>query len=124
MQDKPSETAIRKILLVDDEPLVRIGTALLLEELDYRVVQAATAAQGLQLLIENDDIGIIITDFRMPDMDGLELIERARHAKPTLKTILMTGYAANDERFAALDFPRLSKPFGISELENALSQAT
>lgn len=123
MQAAGGETAERVILLVDDEALVRIGTALLLEELDCRVMQASTAAQGLQMLAENDDIEIIITDFRMPDMDGLEMIERARQAQPTIKTVLMTGYAPDDERFSALGFPRLSKPFGIGELENALAQA-
>ncbi len=117
------ETAVRVILLVDDEPLVRMGTALLLEELDHRVIQASTGAEGLQLLAENDDIEIIITDFRMPDMDGLEMIELARQARPNIKAVLMTGYSPDDERFSALNFPKISKPFGIGELENALAQA-
>ena len=111
------------ILLVDDEPLVRIGTALMLEELDHRVIQAATAAEGLQLLAENDDIDVIITDFRMPDMDGVEMIEQARLKRSAIPAILMTGYAPDDERFSTLDIPRISKPFGIGELESALAQS-
>jgi CheY-like chemotaxis protein len=123
MQADGVELAGRVILLVDDEALVRIGTALMLEELDCHVVQASTAAQGLQLLAENDDIEIVITDFRMPDMDGLAMIERARQARPKIKAILMTGYSADDERFSSLDFPQISKPFGLGELETALAQS-
>jgi CheY-like chemotaxis protein len=111
----------RLILLVDDEALVRMGVALLLEELDHRVLQAANASQGLQLLSENKDIEILITDFRMPDMDGISFIERAREISPTIFAILTTGYAANDSRFGDLDVPRLTKPFGITELEAALA---
>ncbi len=123
MQQAEGRATGRVILLVDDEPLVRMGTALLLEELDHCVVQASSAAQALELLAENARIDLIITDFRMPDMDGLEMINRARQERPAMPAILMTGYAADDERFSSLDFPRISKPFGISELEAALEQA-
>lgn len=123
MQQAEGGASRRVILLVDDEPLVRMGTALLLEELDHCVVQASSAAQALELLAENVSIDIIITDFRMPDMDGLELIGRARQERPTIPAILMTGYASDDARFTSLDFPRISKPFGISEIEAALERA-
>jgi CheY-like chemotaxis protein len=113
----------RLVLLVDDEALVRFGTALLLEELGYRVLQASTAAQGLQILEDNSDIEILLTDFRMPDLDGLAMIERARKIKPSLSVALMTGYASDDERFAELEIPRLAKPFGIGDIEIVLQQS-
>jgi CheY-like chemotaxis protein len=113
----------RLILLVDDEALVRMGTASLLEELDFRVLQASSAAQALQLLAEHRDIEILITDFRMPDMDGMELIERAKHILPDVCAILMTGYAADDARFENMTTPRLGKPFGLTDLEQALDQS-
>ena len=97
-----------------------MGVALLLEELDYSVLQASTAAQALDLLSENPDVGILMTDFRMPDCDGLEMIALAREISPSIRTVLMTGYATDDDRFAVSDAPRLAKPFGISELEQAL----
>ena len=123
MQGAEGQASGRVILLVDDEPLVRMGIAMLLEELDHRVVQASSAKQALELLAENDDVDIIITDFRMPDMDGLEMIGQARQSRPAIPAILMTGYAPDDERFASLDFPRICKPFGISEIEDALEQS-
>ena len=110
------------ILLVDDEPLVRLGTAMLLEELDHRIIQAATAAEGLKLLKENADVDLLITDFRMPDINGMEMIAQAKAMRPTIKTMLMTGYDADDQRFAGLDAPRLAKPFGLDALETALQQ--
>ena len=120
MQASAAPAAQCVILLVDDEPLVRMGVALLLEELDYSVLQASTAAQALDLLSENPDVGILMTDFRMPDCDGLEMIALAREISPSIRTVLMTGYATDDDRFAVSDAPRLAKPFGISELEQAL----
>ena len=120
MQPSAAPAAQCVILLVDDEPLVRMGVALLLEELDYSVLQASTAAQALDLLSENPDVGILMTDFRMPDCDGLEMIARAKEVSPSIKAILMTGYSADDDRFAVCDAPRLAKPFGISELDQAL----
>lgn len=118
-----NSTPQRLVLLVDDEPLVRMGTAALIEELDFRVVQASTGAQALQLLAEHEAIEILITDFRMPDLDGMELIARAKELRPDLRAVLMTGYAANDARFAELESPRLAKPFGVTDLENAIEQS-
>ena len=123
MSDPLSLASQCTILLVDDEALVRIGTAFLLEELEYRVLQASTAAQGLQILSENDDVEILITDFRMPDIDGLEMIAKAKAALPSIRAVLMTGYTVDDERFAECAIPRLAKPFSIGELERALEQS-
>ena len=116
-------TAQPVVLLVDDEPLVRMGVALLLEELGYFVLQASTAVQALELLCENPDVAILMTDFRMPDCDGLEMIDLAREKSPSIRTVLMTGYATDDDRFVLSNAPRLAKPFGISELEQALDES-
>ncbi len=115
--------AKRLVLLVDDEPLVRLGTAALIEELDYQVVQASTGAQALQLLAKHENVEFLITDFKMPDLDGMELIERAKKLQPDLRAVLMTGYAADDARFAELKWPRLAKPFGMTDLESAIEQS-
>lgn len=123
MQSFNEPAAPRVILLVDDEPLVRMGVALLLEELDHKVLQASTAAQAMQLLGENEGVEILMTDFRMPDTDGLEMIAKAKAVSPSIRAVLMTGYAVDDERFALTDIPRLAKPFGIAELEQALLES-
>lgn len=123
MQAGSSPVGGRRILLVDDEPLVRSGTALMLDELGHIVVEASSGQQGLDALVQDEAIDLVVTDFRMPDMDGMEFIARAKEARPGLTTVMMTGYAADDPRFGALDFPRLEKPFGLDALEAALAKA-
>lgn len=123
MQAGSNSAERRRILLVDDEPLVRSGTALMLDELGHDVVEASSGQQALDLLANDPTIDLAITDFRMPDMDGMEFITRAKDTRPSLPVVLMTGYAADDPRFDALDFPRLEKPFGLDALEEALRKA-
>lgn len=111
-----------RILLVDDEPLVRAGTAMMLDELGHEVTEASSAQQGLDELKETK-FDLIVTDYRMPDMDGAELITRAKQAYPDLKIVIMTGYAADDPRLTDLKASRLEKPFGLEELELAVANA-
>lgn len=118
MSAKPA--AVLKILLVDDELLVRSGTAMMLDELGHDVTEAASGKQALEILSEQPHFDLAITDYRMPDMDGMELISKARHLIPALKAVLMTGYDADDPRFAELEAGSLSKPFGLDDLEAAL----
>jgi CheY-like chemotaxis protein len=112
--------AVLKILLVDDELLVRSGTAMMLDELGHDVTEAASGKQALEILSEQPHFDLAITDYRMPDMDGMELISKARDLIPALKAVLMTGYDADDPRFAELEAGSLSKPFGLDDLETAL----
>lgn len=118
MSAKPE--AVLKILLVDDEVLVRSGTAMMLDELGHDVTEAASAKQALAILADHPYFDLVLTDYRMPDMDGMALISEARQHIPSLKAILMTGYEADDPRFAELDAGSLSKPFGFDDLENAI----
>jgi CheY-like chemotaxis protein len=114
------QETVRKILLVDDEMLVRSGTAMMIDELGHNVTEAVSGKQALEILAVQPDFDLVITDYRMPDMDGMELIAAARNLVPHLKAILMTGYDADDPRFAELDAGSLSKPFGLQDLERAL----
>lgn len=114
------QEAVLKVLLVDDEMLVRSGTAMMLDELGHDVTEAASGQKALEILTETAGFDVIITDYRMPDMDGMELISAARELIPDLKAVLMTGYQADDPRFADLQAGSLSKPFGLAELETAI----
>lgn len=109
-----------KILLIDDEMLVRAGTAMMLDELGHDVTEAASGQQALGILADHVHFDLVITDYRMPDMDGMEVISQARKLIPGIKAVLMTGYEADDPRFAGLDAGSLSKPFGLDDLEMAL----
>ena len=123
MPEQAPESAKAKVLLVDDEALVRFGTSMMLDELGYEVVEAATGQQALALLHENPDVKLLLSDFRMPDMDGLELLVQAKALVPEIRSVLMTGYDVADPRLDGASAARLGKPFGLEELQLALARA-
>ena len=112
-----------KVLLVDDEMLVRAGTAIMLDELGHDVTEASSGKQALEILAQHPHFDLIITDFRMPEMDGTVLISESRKIVPELKAVLMTGYEATDSRFAELKASSLNKPFSLADLETAVCTA-
>ena len=108
------------ILLVDDEDLVRLGTYELLRDLGYDVVQASSGAEALRLLRSGIEVDLMMTDFLMPGMNGVALIEHARALVSDLKVLLVTGYSTIAEGPGA-DYPRLGKPYRQAELSNRLA---
>jgi signal transduction histidine kinase len=113
------------ILLVDDDALVSIGTAAMLEDLGHTVVEASSAMQALAVLQSGTRIDLVITDHAMPGMSGMELAHRLRESHPTLPVILATGYAelphdAGNNPENSLDLPRLSKPYSQRDLAAAI----
>jgi CheY-like chemotaxis protein len=77
-----------KVLVVDDEALVLVVTASMLEDLGCVVVTAASGAEALKTLSEDVNITILITDINMPGMTGYELAERAKRSRPGLRVLL------------------------------------
>jgi CheY-like chemotaxis protein len=88
---KPSPYSNPKILLVDDNPDGLLVRRSLLEELGYSVQVAVNGEEGLKLF-ETDRFDVVVTDFRMPRMDGKELIERIRTLDPDARIILLSGF--------------------------------
>ncbi len=107
------------VLLVDDEALVRMGTADMLSDLGYQVIEANSAEQALQLLDEGAAPDLLITDHLMPGMSGAELAREVRARKPGLPILIVSGYAETEE--IAPDLPRLTKPFRYAELAQCLT---
>jgi signal transduction histidine kinase len=108
------------VLVVDDDFLVAAGTAAMLEDQGYRVLQANSAAAGLDVIRSEPAVGLVITDHAMPDMNGSQFARRVRDLRPGLPIILATGYSnllpADD-----LQLPRLAKPYGVEELMRLMS---
>ncbi len=123
MEEDSLVPASIRILLIDDEVLVRAGTAMMLDELGHSVVEASSGKEGLERLAEDDAITVLITDYNMPDMHGLDVIETAKQLRPGLIAILMTGYSAKDSRFVDIGVERLEKPFGLDALEQVLKES-
>ena len=117
--ERPSRHAT--ILVVDDDMLVRLGTACLLEELGHTVVEAADGPAALEILRERGDIDLLVTDYAMPGMNGVALVLAARERRPGLPALLVTGYA---ELLASspIALPRLIKPYREAELAACVAQ--
>jgi signal transduction histidine kinase/CheY-like chemotaxis protein len=117
LETGPPIQALRsaEILLVDDEELVRIGTAEMLTDVGYKVIEATSGAEALRLLRSGNAPALLITDYLMPGMNGVELIEHARDLAPSMKVMLITGYSTIAEGPGA-SVPRLAKPFRQNDL--------
>jgi PAS domain S-box-containing protein len=120
----PREMASRqlRILLVDDDSLVRMNTAYLLMDLGHSVMEASSGAHALQILESDARFDVMITDFAMPGMTGLDLAIKLKIAKPKLPIVLATGYAELPKD-TPIEFPRLAKPYTQDELAAALAAA-
>jgi PAS domain S-box-containing protein len=103
-----------RILLVDDDAEVRTVTAAYLAEMGHRVVEAADGASGLDILKADDQLDLVVADFAMPGMTGIDLADKARAIRPGIGILLVTGYAA-PERMSD-SYPTLHKPFSRSDL--------
>jgi signal transduction histidine kinase/CheY-like chemotaxis protein len=110
------------VLLVDDEELVRIGTAEMLMDLGYSVIQVGSGVEALALLRGHEaDIDLLVTDYLMPGMSGADVAQEARRLRPDLPTLLMTGYT-NLVQGPGAELPRLAKPFRQVELASRLAE--
>lgn len=114
-----------KVLILDDEPIQRRGIAAKLESLGLPLTVAGTAAdgeEGLELLRELKP-DIVMTDIRMPEMDGLAFIERARQADGKLAMIVLSGYSEFEYAKRAMQYgvtDYLLKPLDDDELRAVL----
>jgi CheY-like chemotaxis protein len=88
---KPVPSANLNILLVDDNRDGLLVRRSLLEEVGYRVQIATNGEEGLKLF-ETSPFDVVVTDYRMPRMDGGELIQRIRQLKPNTRIILLSGF--------------------------------
>ena len=109
------------ILAVDDDPLVLLNTAAMLEDLGHTVLEATSGKDALEIIRRKGGIDLVITDQAMPLMTGSELAIAIRAEKPDLPIILATGYAELPPG-ADGGLPRLSKPFRQHQLADAIAK--
>ncbi len=107
-----------KVLVIDDDSGLRRTVSLLLEDEEHAVETAADGDEGLQKSIEWDP-DLILTDVRMPGMDGLELLDRLREAGSAALVIVMTAYGSQDQAVEAIRkgaWDYIDKPFAPDAL--------
>jgi len=117
-----------KILLVDDEINITKALRRLLMHVDgYDIYTADSGMRGLELLAEETDIAVIVSDQRMPEMTGVEFLHKARQVAPDAVRILLTGYADIEASIAAINrgaiFRYLTKPWDDDDLLQSIGDA-
>lgn len=110
------------VLVVDDDLLVLENTAAMLEDLGHVVVEARSGDEALALLRRTRTIDLVVTDYAMPGMTGLQLANAIAAERPETVILLSTGYAdlPSDTRSS---LPRLAKPFDQAALAKAIEAA-
>jgi signal transduction histidine kinase len=109
------------ILLVDDEDIVRRATADMLTDIGYTVVEAASGAEALRLVRDGAACDIVVSDYLMPGMNGVDLIRHLRDLLPGLPAMLISGYSTIAEGSGS-ELARLAKPFRQSDLARNIAQ--
>ena len=108
------------VLVVEDEPALRAGIRRLLQEEGFNVVEAENGATALHLLEGNESprIELVLTDLRMPVMDGRQLASALARRRPSLPIIFMSGFTAQlmDLRLVSPNLAFLSKPIRNEDL--------
>ncbi|OOY33516.1 ATP-binding protein [Thioclava sp. F36-6] len=118
LSEEPATGGGHTILVVDDEAIVRFVVVEALEEAGFTVYQAAHAAAGLQVLQDQPEVTLLLTDIGLPGgMTGRELAARAREAREDLRVMFMTGYDEEAATATTLtDTEVLLKPFDFDEM--------
>lgn len=120
----PIESDPVRILLVEDESFLREALAETLQAAGYEVIAAADGESGFAALRSSAPIDVLVSDIRLPYMSGYELAAAGKAERPTLKLILMTGYAPSvPAGLEKMVFRILQKPFRIQELPAVIDAA-
>jgi DNA-binding NtrC family response regulator len=114
-----------RILVIDDEEIVRISCRKCLAPEGYEVDTAPNGAEGLRLTRENH-YALILTDLKMPDMDGMEFLMTMKETQPEARVIMITGYSTLEHaeeatRLGAYNY--IEKPFTPDTLIAAVREA-
>jgi two-component system, cell cycle sensor histidine kinase and response regulator CckA len=120
----PSEDQQATVLVVEDEEALRATIRRLLEGAGYTVLEAPNGASALQLLEDSSNrrISLVLTDLRMPVMDGRQLASALARRRPSLPIVFMSGFTAQlmDLRLVSPNVAFLAKPFRDDDLLEAV----
>ena len=114
---------MKTILLVDDDPDVLEVIGETLSTFGYKVIPSPDAETALFIIKNRADIDLVITDLRMPGMDGIELYAKLRKELPSVPVIILTAYGSVETYLQSLSqgvFEYLNKPFQLEELNHVV----
>ncbi len=123
-QDRMAAVEGETVLVVDDEPTVRMLVREVLEDLGYRALEAANGAEGLRILQSGARIDLLVTDVGLPGgMNGRQVADAGRALRPGLKVLFITGYAENavvGNGHLEPGMRVLTKPFAMDQLASRI----
>jgi len=120
----PTNRSVRpRILIIDDEADLLEILGLELREAGYDVTCAATGADAVRRA-RREHFDVILTDYKMPGMDGIETLSAIEKTDPTMRAVLMTGFASDDVQAALRRSgrPHIAKPFDFDDLLTTLDR--
>jgi len=115
-----------KLLVVDDEKNIRLTLTTLFESAGHQVTTAEKAQEALAFLAQEGNFDLVLSDYRMAEVNGLELLQQIKRESPALPVILMTAYATVENAVAALksgatDY--ITKPFTLEQIQHVVDRA-
>lgn len=114
----------KKILVIDDEPIVRISCERTLGPEGYDVTLASSGQEGIDQL-EKETFSLVLLDLKMPDIDGIEVLNRIKNSWPDTKVVMVTGYSTVETAVQALRlgaYNFVEKPFTPDILLKAVKE--
>ena len=114
-----------KILIVDDDQVALRNLQHILVKEGYEITTSLTGLRAMELL-EEEEYDLVLTDLRMPMVDGMEILERTRHLYPDSEVIMITGYAKQDSAIEAIKagaYNYLVKPYKLDEFRKVVREA-
>jgi DNA-binding NtrC family response regulator len=115
-----------KLLVVDDEKNIRDSLVKFFVACGHRAYAAGNGSEALKLLSKETDFDLVLTDYRMAEMNGLELLKRIKLQLPDTLVILMTAYGTIENAVAAMkegSYDCLTKPFSLEQIQHAIDLA-
>lgn len=112
------------VLLAEDEPMLRKVVRETLRHAGFAVIEAEDGAAGLEILQSDSAIDVLLTDIKMPGLNGYQLAEAGMALRPEMRVMLMTGYAdeAIPDVIENASIPILRKPFDFATLAKSVRE--
>lgn len=118
-------TMMKKILVVDDESVITKSCHRIFTSAGYNVVATQSGTDGLNQAV-TQDFDLVITDLKMPDLDGMELVRRVHRERPQTAIVIMTGFASASSAVEAIKLgvsDYIEKPFTIEGITAVVEKA-
>jgi two-component system, NtrC family, response regulator AlgB len=115
-----------RLLVVDDERNIRVRLAGFFESCGHQVETAESAERALELLFGGPQVDLVLTDYRLAELNGLDLLQQIKRQAPETPVILMTAYGTIESAVAAMKagaYDYLAKPFSLEQIQHVVERA-